>query len=68
MSYVYLLECTDGSTYVGATVNLDRRLRQHNKEIKGRCLRDYYKSEPRKNMATGLSCKWVSYMANGTSI
>jgi len=23
------------STYVGATVNLDRRLRQHNKEIKG---------------------------------
>jgi structure-specific endonuclease subunit SLX1 len=35
MSYVYLLECTDGSTYVGATVNLDRRLRQHNKEIKG---------------------------------
>jgi len=33
--YVYLLECTDGSTYVGATVNLNRRLRQHNKEIKG---------------------------------
>ena len=35
MSYVYLLESTNGSTYVGATVNLDRRLRQHNKEIKG---------------------------------
>jgi len=33
--FVYLLVCTDGSTYVGATVNLDRRLRQHNKEIKG---------------------------------
>ena len=33
--YVYLLVCSDGSTYVGATVNLDRRLRQHNKEIKG---------------------------------
>ena len=33
--YVYLLLCTDNSTYVGATVNLERRLRQHNKEIKG---------------------------------
>ena len=35
MSFVYLLEATNKSTYVGATVNLDRRLRQHNKEIKG---------------------------------
>jgi len=34
-SFVYLLECTDGSTYVGATMDLDHRLRQHNKEIKG---------------------------------
>ena len=33
--YVYLLVCSDGATYVGATVNLERRLRQHNKEIKG---------------------------------
>ena len=33
--YVYLLSSTDGSTYVGATVDLDHRLRQHNKEIKG---------------------------------
>ena len=32
--YVYLLYC-DNSTYVGATVDLDRRLRQHNKEICG---------------------------------
>jgi len=35
MSYVYLLLCTDGSTYVGATIDLDQRLRKHNKEIKG---------------------------------
>lgn len=34
-SYVYLLVSTNGNTYVGATIDLDRRLRQHNKEIKG---------------------------------
>jgi predicted GIY-YIG superfamily endonuclease len=34
-SYVYLLVSSNGNTYVGATVDLDRRLRQHNKEIKG---------------------------------
>jgi structure-specific endonuclease subunit SLX1 len=33
--FVYLLESTDNATYVGATVDLDHRLRQHNKEIKG---------------------------------
>jgi structure-specific endonuclease subunit SLX1 len=34
--FVYLL-ITDSfsNTYVGATIDLDRRLRQHNKEIKG---------------------------------
>ena len=35
MCYVYLLVSTNGNTYVGATVDLERRLRQHNKEIKG---------------------------------
>ena len=35
MSYVYLLVSSDNATYVGATVDLNRRLRQHNKEIKG---------------------------------
>jgi predicted GIY-YIG superfamily endonuclease len=35
MSYVYLLESTNGATYVGATVDLERRLRQHNKELVG---------------------------------
>lgn len=34
-SYVYLLTSTNNATYVGATIDLDRRLRQHNKEIKG---------------------------------
>jgi structure-specific endonuclease subunit SLX1 len=33
--YVYLLVSTGQATYVGATVDLERRLRQHNKEIKG---------------------------------
>jgi predicted GIY-YIG superfamily endonuclease len=33
--FVYILLSTDNSTYVGATVDLERRLRQHNKEIKG---------------------------------
>ena len=33
--YVYFIESTEGSTYIGATVNLDKRIRQHNKEIKG---------------------------------
>jgi structure-specific endonuclease subunit SLX1 len=34
-SYVYLLVSSDNATYIGATIDLDHRLRQHNKEIKG---------------------------------
>ena len=33
--FVYLLESTNHTTYVGATVDLNHRLRQHNGEIKG---------------------------------
>jgi predicted GIY-YIG superfamily endonuclease len=33
--FVYLLVSSDGATYVGATVDVDRRLSQHNKEITG---------------------------------
>lgn len=35
MAYVYFIESTSGATYIGATVNLDKRIRQHNREIKG---------------------------------
>ena len=34
-SFVYLLVSSNNATYVGATMDLNRRLRQHNKEIKG---------------------------------
>ena len=30
MPYMYILECSDGSYYVGSTWNVDRRLSQHN--------------------------------------
>lgn len=33
--FVYFLQSTSGATYIGATVDLDHRLRQHNCEIKG---------------------------------
>ena len=35
MFYVYLLLSTNNNTYVGATIDVNRRLRQHNGEIKG---------------------------------
>tara|TARA_B100001093_G_scaffold508669_1_gene571310 strand:- start:3979 stop:4365 length:387 start_codon:yes stop_codon:yes gene_type:complete len=33
--FVYFIQSTNGGTYIGATVDLDKRIRQHNKEIKG---------------------------------
>jgi putative endonuclease len=30
MAWVYILECADGSFYVGSTVDLDGRISQHN--------------------------------------
>ena len=29
--YIYILECSDKSYYVGSTNNLEKRLRQHNR-------------------------------------
>lgn len=33
--YVYILECSDGSLYVGSTNDLDKRLHQHNNSKSG---------------------------------
>lgn len=38
MSYVYFIYSTNGSTYIGATINIEKRIRQHNKIIKGGAL------------------------------
>ena len=35
MAYVYLLECADGSFYVGSTIDLERRISQHNSALEG---------------------------------
>lgn len=42
--FCYLLECSDKSTYIGATVDVDRRLRQHNSELAGGARRTTAKS------------------------
>jgi predicted GIY-YIG superfamily endonuclease len=33
--YCYCLESSTGSTYIGSTIDPDRRLRQHNRELSG---------------------------------
>lgn len=35
MYYVYIVECSDKSLYVGCTNNLDRRISQHNNSKSG---------------------------------
>lgn len=35
MPYCYMLYTDKGHTYIGSTIDLDKRLRQHNKEISG---------------------------------
>ena len=58
MSYVYFIESTNGSTYIGATNNLDRRIRQHNKEIKGGAV------ATSKKVINGESWSYVCYVEN----
>lgn len=48
--FVYVLQCSDGSTYVGATVDPEHRLRQHNGEIKG--------GAHATTMKVKKGCKW----------
>lgn len=33
--FVYIVECADGTYYTGITVNLDRRIHEHNKTNRG---------------------------------
>lgn len=33
--YVYILECADGTLYVGATNDLEKRVKQHNESKQG---------------------------------
>ena len=40
MYYVYILQCSDGSYYVGHTNNLHRRVTDHNAGIASRYTRD----------------------------
>lgn len=35
MFYTYMLECADGTLYIGATNDLDRRVHQHNHAKQG---------------------------------
>lgn len=35
MYYLYILKCADRTLYTGITVNLERRIREHNSSAKG---------------------------------
>ena len=35
MWYVYVLECADKTLYTGITIELDRRIEEHNLSVKG---------------------------------
>jgi structure-specific endonuclease subunit SLX1 len=58
MSYCYLLYTDEGQTYVGATIDPNRRLRQHNKEISGGARATSIRVEQ------GLTWKRACYIAN----
>jgi predicted GIY-YIG superfamily endonuclease len=52
--YVYLIQSTRGKTYVGATINVARRIRQHNGELVGGA--KYTTSAVRKGDKWNLVC------------
>lgn len=33
--YIYILRCSDNTLYTGITTDIERRVRQHNGEVKG---------------------------------
>ncbi len=57
-SYCYMLYTEEGQTYIGATVDPDRRLRQHNKELSGGARATGMRVEQ------GLSWKRACYISN----
>ncbi len=59
--FCYFLECSDKNTYIGATVDVDRRLRQHNSEIKGGARRTTARS------ASGLKWHRILYVSGFAS-
>jgi len=56
--YCYMLYTEKDQTYIGATINLDHRLRQHNKEISGGAKATSIR------VAQGLSWKRVCHITN----
>jgi len=57
-SFVYCLQCTNGRTYVGATVDLDRRLKQHNGILSGGA------TATTSQVKEGQSWKRICYVKN----
>lgn len=39
MWHVYILECADGLLYTGSTIDIDRRVNEHNRKKGGGCTR-----------------------------
>ena len=77
--HCYMLQSTDGRrTYVGATVNPDRRLRQHNGEISGGARATKGRSWTRRFLIGGFAderdalrfewrWKWLTRQAPGST-
>lgn len=57
-NYCYMLYTEEGQTYIGATIDPDRRLRQHNKEISGGA------RATSMRVQQGLSWKRACYIEN----